>query len=70
MCSFNSSGVPDLFVHNLPGNCPQRQWQGTERLGELADRAMLPKRKITRPENMTPTLSVESRAVCAVAPSC
>jgi hypothetical protein len=30
---------------------------------------MSPKRKITLPENMTLTQSVESRAVCAVAPS-
>jgi hypothetical protein len=42
--------------------------QGTERLGELADRATSTKRKIKRPENMTFTQSVESRAVCTVAP--
>ena len=70
MCSFNSSGVPGLFVHSLAVNCPQRKWQGTERLGELAAQAISPKYKITVPENMTLTQSIEWRAVCAVAPSC
>ena len=45
MFSFNSSGVPGLLVRNLAVSCPQRKWQGTERLGEMADRAISPKRK-------------------------
>ena len=69
MCSFSSSGVPGLSARTLAVNCPQRKWQGTERLGQLAAQAMSPKRKITLPENMTLTQSVESGAVCAVAPS-
>jgi len=48
MFSFNSSSVPGLFVRNLAVSCLQRKWQSTERLGELADQALLPKPKMTR----------------------
>jgi hypothetical protein len=64
--SFNSSGVPGLFVYNLAVSSPQRKWQGTEKLGELADRTISPKRKVTRPENVTLTQNIESRAVCVL----
>jgi len=70
MSSFNSSGVPSVFMHNLAVNCLQRKWKCTDRLGQLAAQAMSPKCKITRPENITVTQSIESRAVCAAAPSC
>jgi hypothetical protein len=70
MSSFNSSGVSRVFVQNFAVNCPQTKWQDTERLGQLAAQAMLPKRKITLPENTTLAQPIESRAVCVVAPSC
>jgi hypothetical protein len=52
MCSLNSSRVQGLFLRTLAVNCLQRNWQGTERLGELADQEMSSKRKMPRAENI------------------